>query len=63
MSEPKHTPGSWWVDAVKAGGAYGVWSDRPGKNVPVEVCSFGVTSNDPPRVERDANARLIAAAP
>ncbi len=68
----KHTPGPWRVDETKALGAYGVWTEyatHPGHDkagYPSQVCSvitdaFSLTGDN--RDERDANARLIAAAP
>jgi hypothetical protein len=67
----KHTPGPWEVDGTKSLGAYGVWTaygDHPGYDgslFPSRICS--VLDRDFPknddRERRDANARLIAAAP
>ena len=72
-----HTPGPWRVDETKALGAYGVWTDylhpsNPGDDgtgFPVEVCSVVACGKGHKgqeiidRQERDANARLMAAAP
>ena len=57
-----HTDGEWRVDETAALGAYGVWSG------PYQICSvltdaFHTTDKGSGRLERDANARLIAAAP
>ncbi len=57
-----HTPGEWEVDETVATGAYGVWRGSD------QICSvltesFLVTDGPENRAERDANARLIAAAP
>jgi hypothetical protein len=57
MSE-KITPGDWRVDETVALGAYGVWSGDK------QICRVRLGSDGAiPREERDANARLIAAAP
>jgi hypothetical protein len=65
-----HTPGPWEVDGNKALGAYGVWTSyatHPGHNgagYPSQVCSvYSGNKSDFDRQTRDANARLIAAAP
>jgi hypothetical protein len=64
------TPGPWRVDETVALGAYGVWTDYGthlgdgGHTFPSQVCSvFPRNESDFPREQRDANARLIAAAP
>lgn len=66
----KHTPGPWRVDETKALGAYGVWTDyathpgHDGAGYPSLVCSMVPTvKSEITREQRDANARLIAAAP
>lgn len=65
----KHTPGPWRVDETKALGAYGVWTEaathpgHDGAGYPSQICSVGPTNKEIPRDQRDANARLIAAAP
>jgi hypothetical protein len=66
----KHTPGPWIIDETKALGAYGVWTDyatHPGHDgawYGSLVCSvYPHNRSDVPREQRDANARLIAAAP
>lgn len=68
MSE--HTPGPWRVDETVALGAYGVWTDYAthpgddGQGYPSEVCSvYRGNTSDFDRPTRNANARLIAAAP
>lgn len=54
-----HTPGAWRVDETVSLGAYGVWSERDR-----EICRvYNGVDDSLPRKERDANARLIAAAP
>lgn len=67
----KGTPGPWRVDETKALGAYGVWTDydvhpgHDGAGYPAQVCSV-ITVSYPvtrDREIRDANARLVAAAP
>jgi hypothetical protein len=65
-----HTKGPWRVDETKALGAYGVWTDyathpgHDGAGYPSQVCSMGPTTrSEITREQRDANARLIAAAP
>ncbi len=65
------TPGPWQVDETKALGAYGVWTaygDHPGHDgslYPSQICSVieGGVAKATDRDKRDANARLIAAAP
>ena len=57
-----HTLGPWTVDETVALGAYGVWAG------PWQICSvltesFFTTDGAANRAERDANAKLIAAAP
>jgi len=57
-----HTPGPWTVEGTVALGAYGVWAG------PWQICSvltesFLTTDGPRNRSERDANAKLIAAAP
>lgn len=54
----EHTAAPWAVDGNKALGAYAVYAADW-----VKICEFEPGSNVPPRHERDANARLIAAAP
>jgi hypothetical protein len=67
MSKPiEHTPGPWEVDRTVALGAYGVWADSDGHHE--QICSvltvsFKTGDDKRKRVERDANARLIAASP
>ena len=73
MSEAKHTKGPWMVDAVSTFGAYGVWTDyathpgHDGAGYGSQICSMFTVSfqqtDQATRAERDANARLIAAAP
>ncbi len=74
MSEAKHTPGPWAVDETVALGAYGVWTEagrvkgHDGELYAEQICSvltvsFKNTDEREKRLERDANARLIAAAP
>jgi hypothetical protein len=60
-----HTPGPWIVDETVALGAYGVWKDVRHTDEPMQrICSvFDNNKSDVPREQRDANARLIAAAP
>lgn len=60
-----HTPGTWRVDETVALGAYGVWADYPVNDTNQgQVCSvYPGNQSDFPREMRDANARLIAAAP
>lgn len=56
-----HTPGPWRVDETVALGAYGVWTDGECMR---QVCRvYNGVDDSLPRQERDANARLIAAAP
>lgn len=67
----KHTAGPWRVDLTVALGAYGVWTeygvnpgDVSGQLYPVQICNvYPCNESDVPREQRDANARLIAAAP
>lgn len=69
----KHTPGPWTVDGTVAFGAYGVWTKdadprnrgHDGAGYQVQICSMNPMDRDTPigKEERDANARLIAAAP
>lgn len=72
MSERTFTPGPWRVDETRALGAYGVWADYvdpkharfPETQEQSLVCSvYDNQQSDFPRDMRDANARLIAAAP
>lgn len=69
LSRVQHTPGPWRVDTTVALGAYGVWTDyathpgHDGAGYPKQVCSMRPTDVSASREERDANARLIAAAP
>ena len=63
-----HTPGPWHVDTTVSLGAYGVWTDYPthpghdGAGYGSQICSMlPVERSD--REQRDADARLIAAAP
>lgn len=64
-----HTPGPWTVDETKALGAYGVWTDyathpgHDGTGYGSIVCSMLPDDDRMSREARDANARLIAAAP
>jgi hypothetical protein len=64
-----HTPGPWTVDTTVALGAYGVWTDyvthpgHDGAGYGSQICSVLPDSKDISREQRDANARLIAAAP
>lgn len=62
-----HTPAPWLVDETKALGAYGVWTDCTGElkdRQHVKICSvFDANTSLVPREQRDANAKLIAAAP
>lgn len=64
-----HTPGPWMVDRTVAIGAYGVWTDyatHPGHDeagYPSQICSVYTESDAIHREQRDANAKLIAAAP
>jgi len=60
-----HTAGPWRVDETVALGAYGVWADYPlNPSGQSRVCSVYLGGkSDFPREMRDANARLIAAAP
>lgn len=70
---PKHTPGPWTVDTTVALGAYGVWTDyathpgHDGAGYGSQICSVLTVSfkntDRATRHERDANAKLIAAAP
>lgn len=68
-----HTPGPWVVDNTNAFGVYGVWTDyathpgHDGAGYGSQICSmftesFGQIDKNT-RAERDANAKLIAAAP
>lgn len=67
MSE--HTPGPWCVDETKALGAYGVWTGyathpgHDGQGYASQICSLLPAKGEIGREQRDANARLIAAAP
>lgn len=60
----KATPGPWMVDATKALGAYGVWTDyathpgHDGTGYGTEICSMRPA--DLERRARDADAPLIA---
>lgn len=69
MSELKHTPGPWRVDETKDLGAYGVWTDYPthpgydGAGYESQICDVIPLGKEISRDQRDANARLIAAAP
>ena len=71
-----HTPGPWVVDETVALGAYGVWTAYPhpqnpghdGAGYQVQVCAMTCgewVGKDAiiGKAERNANARLIAAAP
>ena len=64
-----HTPGPWRVDSTVSLGAYGVWtaySTHPGYDgagYESPICSMNPAEQLIPREQRDANARLIAAAP
>lgn len=68
-----HTPGPWMVDETNALGAYGVWTDyathpgHDGAGYGTQICSVTSLSfslgHAERRSQRDANARLIAAAP
>ncbi len=65
----QHTKGPWRVDETKALGAYGVWTDyatHPGHDnagYPSQICAMPLSDELIDREQRDANARLIAAAP
>ena len=69
----EHTKGPWCVDETAAFGAYGVWTDyvthpgHDGAGYGSQICSMFTPSfkqtDAATRGERDANARLIAAAP
>ena len=62
-----HTPGPWRVDATVALGAYGVWTDyathpgHDGAGYGSQICSMLPTKRTDKT--RDADAKLIAAAP
>jgi hypothetical protein len=65
-----HTAGPWAVDATVALGAYGVWTEEgthpgaiPGQMYPTHICSVDPMRDDISKEERNANMRLIAAAP
>jgi hypothetical protein len=62
MSAAKHTPGPWAACGDYPYGMTTVCDYRGGKGpyTPVAICGQGI---DRPQDERDANARLIAAAP
>lgn len=68
----KWTPVPWRVDETKVLGAYGVWTDyathpgHDGAGYESQICSVIMSSKfmgDVSREQRDANAKLIAAAP
>lgn len=65
----KSTPGPWTVDATVALGAMGVWTDyathpgHDGAGYGSQICSMLPETFDILREQRDANAKLIAAAP
>ncbi len=69
--EFKGTPGPWRVDGTVALGAYGIWTDYgthpgdvPGELYPDQVASVYCNNKSHfSREVRDANAKLIAAAP
>lgn len=69
--DAKFTPGPWRVDGTVALGAYGVWTDYgthpgdvAGELYPDQVCSVYCNNKSHfDRETRDANAKLIAAAP
>jgi hypothetical protein len=62
-----HTPGPWWVDETKTIGACGVYADVVDSQGDSEgcdvICSLLAYGKHVSREQRDANARLIAAAP
>ena len=60
-----YAPGPWRVDQTVALGAHGVWADHDvNPSGQSQVCSvFADNKSDFSRETRDANARLIAAAP
>lgn len=56
----KYTRGPWRVDTTVALGAMGIWADyEPSK----QICTVYGSASTVPREQRDANARLITAAP
>lgn len=74
MSDAKFTPGPWAVDMTNALGAYGVWTDvathpgHDGAGYPSPICHMPMSGGELKLVTgskdaRNANARLIAAAP
>lgn len=66
--ENMHTKGPWIVDETNALGAYGVWTDyvthpgSDGEGYGSQICSM-LPSERQDREQRDADARLISAAP
>lgn len=61
-----HTPGPWVVDGTNAFGVYGVWhhpEDGGGVHVCKVITGSFTLEDHTTRDERDANARLLAAAP
>lgn len=69
IARGEHTPGPWRVDETNALGAYGVWTNyatvpgHDGAGYPSQICSVAMDLVGDNREQRDANARLIAAAP
>lgn len=61
MSDVKFTPGPWHIGDEKHGDFY-IWGpDRKAFGYIAQANALGSSTN--PRTEREANARLIAAAP
>lgn len=62
MSESKFTPGPWMASGTKALGVAEVTA--PEQDHPrFYICSIPYSPTPPPNPDREANARLIAAAP
>ena len=61
MTKAKHTPGPWWADFDGEDTFDGVEIQQVGRLHYVPVANVPVDYTD--REEREANARLIAAAP
>ena len=61
MAKAKHTPGPWWADFDGENTFDGVEIQQVGRLHYVPVANVPVDYTD--REEREANARLIAAAP
>ena len=61
MTKAKHTPGPWWADFDGENTFDGVEIQQVGRLHYVPVANVPVDYTD--REEREANARLIAAAP